>query len=1116
MKALLQPVAEIAGIDEILRFLQKDTGLIEISGTVDGQKAQLIAGLTETNARIIVVAENDLKAKQLYEDMKLYHSEVYFYPARDMIFYQAEITGNALTRNRMQVLRALSEEKSVIVVTSAGGCMESLLPFRVFQEHRISLKAEGSLEIPKLAKRLAELGYERFGEVDAPGQFAVRGGIVDVFSLTEEFPWRIEFWGDEIDSIRSFDPESQRSIEMLEEIVIDPATEELGYETDGFFDRLTDTFLDYFPAQTPIFLSEPQRLVEAAKKLSEEFMDAVSHREASGKSGTLHAGRLRTPAELVTELMKRPCIALTLIQQKMSLPECKAHYFVEVKSVNPYHNQFSSLVNDIGAWRKKGYRIILTSASHTRARRLAEELQREEIPAFYSEDPERLLDKSEVMVCYGNAAKGFEYPMQKFVLLTETDLFGKTKSKKKKSKKGGDYIRSFRELSIGDYVIHEVHGLGIYRGIETLEIDHVAKDYIRIEYDRGAGLLLPATSLELLQKFGSSERKKPKLHTLGGAEWKKTKSRVKGAVKNIAKELVALYAARQDGKGYQYGPDTVWQREFEELFPYEETGDQLQAIEETKRDMESEKIMDRLICGDVGFGKTEVAIRAAFKAVQENKQVVVLAPTTILAQQHYNTFVQRLKDFPVEIGLLCRFRTPTEQKKTISDLKKGMVDIIVGTHRVLSKDVQFKDLGLLVIDEEQRFGVTHKEKIKQLKSSVDVISLTATPIPRTLHMGLVGIRDMSVLEEAPLDRVPIQTYVSEYDEELVREAIHREMSRDGQVYYVYNRVNDIADVAGRIARLVPEARVAFAHGQMRERELERIMYDFIEGEIDVLVATTIIETGLDIPNVNTIIIHSAERMGLSQLYQLRGRVGRSNRSAYAFLMYQRDRLLKEEAEKRLHAIREFTEVGSGVKIAMRDLEIRGAGNLLGAEQSGHMEAIGYELYCKMLATAINEERGIEQIPEFETGIDLSINAFIPDSYIAEEGQKLDLYKRIAAIETEDEAENMLDECIDRFGDPPEAVRNLIEAALIKSLAHSVYVTEIKEDLRQFTFRMYEKAMLDVGRIPELLEKYDGKLKLQQGNPPEFILRKTEAAPGAKKIFHSVRYFLDALAKLRMK
>ncbi len=635
------------------------------------------------------------------------------------------------------------------------------------------------------------------------------------------------------------------------------------------------------------------------------------------------------------------------------------------RNVAPYNNSFEALVKDLARFKRSGYRVLLLSGSRTRAKRLAEDLRDQELAAVYTEDPLREVQAGEVVTYYGHVNKGFEYPMLKFVVLSETDIFGAEK-KRKKGKKlyQGQKIKDFNELKVGDYVVHETHGLGIYRGIEKVEMEGVVKDYIKIEYRDGGNLYVLATGLDVIQKYASADAKAPKLNRLGSKEWERTKTKVRGAVSQVASDLVELYALRQQSEGYRFEKDTVWQKEFEEMFPFEETEDQLAAIADTKADMESGKVMDRLICGDVGYGKTEIAIRAAFKAVQEGKQVVYLVPTTILAQQHYTTFVQRMKDFPVRVDLMSRFRTPGEIKKTLADLQKGQVDIVIGTHRVLSEDVKFKDLGLLIIDEEQRFGVAHKEKIKKLKENVDVLTLTATPIPRTLHMSLIGIRDMSVLEEAPEDRLPIQTFVCEYNEEMVREAISRELARGGQVYYVYNRVNNIGDVTAQVAALVPEAAVAFAHGQMKEHELEKIMLDFINGEIDVLVSTTIIETGLDISNVNTMIIHDSDNMGLSQLYQLRGRVGRSNRTAYAFLMYKRDKVLKEVAEKRLEAIREFTDLGSGFKIAMRDLEIRGAGNLLGVRQHGHMEAVGYDLYCKMLNEAVQTLKGVKVAEDF--------------------------------------------------------------------------------------------------------------------------------------------------------
>ena len=823
----------------------------------------------------------------------------------------------------------------------------------------------------------------------------------------------------------------------------------------------------------------------------------MANRAERGETLPEEARLLYGSEEIVARLNRKNCVALCLMEQKAPEWEVKERYQVEARSVNPYNNSFEMLVKDLKRWKREKYSVILMCASGTRAKRLAADLQEQELNSFYCEDPDRVVNPSEIMVVHGSLHRGYEYPLIRFAVLSETDIFGRERKKRKKKKVyEGQKIQSFSELKPGDYVVHENHGLGIYRGIEKVEVDKVMKDYIKIEYAKGGNLYILATQLEMIQKYAGSDARKPKLNRLGGSEWTRTKSRVRGAVQEVAKDLVQLYAARQQKDGYAYGPDTVWQTEFEELFPFEETADQQLAIEATKKDMESTKIMDRLICGDVGYGKTEIAIRAAFKAVQENKQVVYLVPTTILAQQHYNTFVQRMKDFPVRVDLLCRFRTPAEQKKTIADLKKGFVDIVIGTHRVLSSDVEFKDLGLLIIDEEQRFGVAHKEKIKKLKENIDVLTLTATPIPRTLHMSLIGIRDMSVLEEAPQDRLPIQTYVMEYDSEMVRAAISRELGRGGQVYYVYNRVNNIAEVTAQIADLVPEANVAFAHGQMKEHELEKIMYDFIAGEIDVLVSTTIIETGLDISNVNTMIIHDADNLGLSQLYQLRGRVGRSSRTAYAFLMYRKDKMLKEVAEKRLGAIREFTELGSGFKIAMRDLEIRGAGNLLGEQQHGHMQAVGYDLYCKMLNEAVKEEKGTA-LPEdsFETMVDMELDAYIPDTYIRNESQKLDIYKRIAGIESREECEDMQDELLDRFGDLPRPVQNLLAVADLKVKAHHVYVKELVERPDEIRLVLYEKARLNPAAFPAFIESFGGRMKFVTGEKPALYYRRKKNSRG---------------------
>lgn len=1081
MKAFLTPLQGLAEFEQIKEKSKTNKGILQVSGCMESQKSHLMYGLSGIAPYRLILAEDERRAREIYEDYRFYDRKVYSYPAKDLLFFQADIHGNLLIRQRMKVIKALLEEKELTVVTSIDGCMDFLESLGKIKEQLIHYESDSTVDIEQLKNQLVALGYERVGQVEMPGQFSVRGGIVDIYCLTEENPWRIELWGDEIDSIRSFDPESQRSLENLEELTIYPAVEHIG-------DKDMVSFLDYFPEErTIIFLDEPNRLTEKGGAVEEEYRQSRMHREEKG-SRNLPENWLCSFEQLQKELNKRNCISVCALEPKQAGWKVREKFYLEVKSISAYNNSFELLVKDLHQYKKQGYRIALLSGSRTRAERLAKDLQEEGLAAFYGQDYDREICPGEIMVVYGHAKKGFEYPLIKFAVMTESDIFGQEQKKKKKKNYSGSRIQDFAELSIGDFVVHEKHGLGIYRGIEKVEVDRIVKDYIKIEYRGGSNLYIPATQLDCLQKYsGADASKAPKLNKLGTQEWNKTKSKVRGAVKNIAKELVELYAVRQEKEGYVCGPDTVWQREFEEMFPYEETEDQLSAIEDAKRDMESTRIMDRLICGDVGYGKTEVALRAAFKEVQESRQVAYLAPTTILAQQIYNTFVQRMKEFPVRVELLCRFRTPAQQKKAIEDLKKGQVDVIIGTHRILSKDVQFKNLGLLIVDEEQRFGVTHKEKIKQLKKDVDVLTLTATPIPRTLHMSLIGIRDMSVLEEPPMDRMPIQTYVMEYDEETVREAINRELRRGGQVYYVYNRVTDIADVALRIAKLVPDARVDFAHGQMSERELENVMYSFVNGDIDVLVSTTIIETGLDISNVNTMIIHNSDRYGLSQLYQLRGRIGRSNRTAYAFLMYRKNVMLKETAEKRLAAIREYTDLGSGFKIAMRDLELRGAGNLLGAQQHGHMNAVGYDLYCKMLNEAVKEAKGIHTMEDFETSVDLNVDAYIPDSYISNEFQKLDIYKRIAGIETQQDYDDMLEELLDRFGEPGKAVLNLLAIAKLKAIAHQGYVTEIKQTGKTVRFTLYEKARLNTEGFPALMQKYRRGLQFKNEQEPKFIL-----------------------------
>lgn len=1137
----LNTLSEIQLIKET--FSSKCTN-IQVSGLVDTGLINSINVIGEGYKNKIIITFSQARAREIYDDMKLWADNPILYPAKDFIFYSADMNGTLTLSERLKVTEALIKNEGVTLITTLDGFLDKLMPLNRIKEACFTLDLESSVDTEILIKKLTILGYERVSQVDCHGQFAVRGNIIDIFNLSADVPVRIDLWGDEVDSIRLFDPESQRTIENISSITIFPATEyiftvgeiengidkikkelekcEKKFRTDmlteeahrlktstrEFLERLEysrhsvslDSYIDYFSeekvslldyfdkSETLFVIDETNRCVEHVKAIVTEFKESMVNRLEKGYILPKQANVLWDYKKILASLSLSRTLHTTTLITKIKGFDIAENYSISMKNVNPYNNSLELLVKDLKAYRKKDYHIVILSGSKTRGLRLADTLRNEmELPAIYSQGLERELIPGEIVVSYGTIRNGYEFPSIKLIVINESDIFTGQKSKRpKRTKYSGQKISSFAELNIGDYVVHENHGLGIYRGIEKIVVDKITKDYIKVQYDAGGNLYIPAMQLDMIQKYAGSDAKAPKLNKLGTQEWNKTKSKVKTAVNEIAKELVELYATRQEKKGYMFQPDTVWQKEFEESFPYTETDDQINAIEDTKRDMESSKIMDRLICGDVGFGKTEVAIRAAFKAISDGKQVVFLVPTTVLAQQHYSNFKQRMKDFPVTIELMSRFRTPSANKKTIENLKKGFVDIVIGTHRLLSKDIEYKDLGLLIIDEEQRFGVAHKESIKQLKNEVDVLTLTATPIPRTLHMSLIGIRDMSVLEEAPVDRLPIQTYVMEHNDEIIREAINRELNRNGQVYYVYNKVQSIEEITARISALVPDATVAYAHGQMNERKLEQIMYDFINGDIDVLVSTTIIETGLDIANANTMIIHDADQLGLSSLYQLRGRIGRSSRTSYAFLMYRRDKMIKEVAEKRLQAIREFTDLGSGFKIAMRDLEIRGAGNILGKVQHGHMSAVGYDLYCKLLNEAVLTLKGEgEKVSVYDTSLDIDIDAYIPSTYIKNEVQKLDIYKRIAAIDSMEEYEDMQDELIDRFGEIPKVTEHLLLVSLLKSAAHKAYITEITGNKNAIKLMIYNKAPVDTDKLNSLLSKHRNKLKFTADINPYF-------------------------------
>ena len=1183
MNTFFAPVQSMAGMEQLNRILadgkKRPAGTVMVTGCIDTQKIHMAEAAGENFRFKVIVTHDESKAREMCEDVRFFQSNAMYYPAKDFIFYSADIHGNQMACERIKcisaIIDAMENGEPLTIVTTIDALSDMVIPLQKYKDTSFMVKNGTILDTEKLSKQLVSIGYERKGMVDGQGQFAIRGGIIDIFSFIDEAPVRIELWDDEVDSIRYFDVESQRSIEKVQSYEIFPVTEymftedeveaglekvkkeqaaqleKLGInkkkrdpasieacnhinrmvadmERTADYSKFINTFAgevtgfaSYFPAEDTLFvLDEPGRMKERMDLIEYEYAESMKNRLAGGYVLPSQTNQICGIAEIYASISNmRKLLVTTMIYKPYGLnPDYSMN--MDARSINSYNNSFEYLSEDLKKYKKNGYRTILVCNSRTRAARIVEDLRALETECYFSEDFTKEIAPGTIMVTYGNIHKGFELPIVQFVMIAENDIFtGKRIKKTRKKQYEGKSIAGFNELNIGDYVVHESHGLGVYKGIEKIKVEGAEKDYIKIEYADKSNLYVLATQLDRLQKYaGADTEKKPKLNKLGGQEWNKTKSKVHGAVEEVAKDLVALYAARQKEQGFQFGADTVWQREFEEMFPYEETSDQLTAIEDTKRDMESARIMDRLICGDVGYGKTEIAIRAAFKAVQEGKQVAYLVPTTILAQQIFNTFEERMKSFPVTVAELSSFRTSVQNKETIAELKKGFVDVVIGTHRLLSKDVEFKDLGLLIVDEEQRFGVTHKEKIKKLKNNIDVLTLSATPIPRTLHMSLVGIRDMSVLEEPPVDRIPIQTFISEHNDEMIREAINRELARNGQVYYVYNRVRNIDEVAAHVQELVPDANVAFTHGQMDKRMLERIMYEFINGEIDVLISTTIIETGMDISNCNTMIIEDADKFGLSQLYQLRGRVGRSNRTAYAFLLYRRDRMLSEVAEKRLSAIREFSDLGSGFKIAMKDLEIRGAGNVLGKSQHGHMAAVGYDLYCKMLNEAVNTLKGIKNEYAFETSVDLDVDAYIPSTYIKSEYQKLDIYKRIAGIESEEELSDMRDELSDRYGSVPGCAGNLLQIALIKSMAHKIGIMDIKggvavsggQAVWRTVMKIYPKADIDGTAIQDFVDSFGGSLTFVTKSEPAFVWRVTK-----KKYSNAAEYLAGLKDMMKM-
>ncbi|MEG0006015.1 MAG: transcription-repair coupling factor [Clostridium sp.] len=1064
-----------------------------VHGLSDSQRAVITYGLySKLKGQVLILTSNDMEAKKLHDDLSALMDNCYYMPSKEMVF-NIEVSSLEIRCERLEVLRRLQKGEDIIVVASIDAILYKMPPSNLHSKFVINLKREEENDIVSLMSSLLDLGYERVVAVEGKGQFAKRGGIIDLFPADASFPIRVEFFGDEIDTIRSFDVLTQRSIESIDEVSVYSAREiiltnddikrvslellneleerikkiknkeyrdNLTKRVKGNIEKLSEhrsfdgidsyipyfykdeacSFIDYFKNPL-IILDETQKITQKIESVSTEFNESYKSLLEKGEILPLQGEYLVNSNIVLEDLSSRLYLGYNMIPRVDNIFKPGDIVHINGISLNAVGG-IEYILSEIRDKINKDYYIFILSGSESRGKRLKDALVSEGIKAIYSEFT-KTAQPSVVTITSGSLRRGMDFPSGKILIISDKEVYKDLKPRRKFTKKEGR-IESFTDLKVGDYVVHINHGIGKFEGINELKVEGVKRDFLVLSYRGDDTLYVPVDQLDMVQKYIGSDDKTPKMNKLGGQEWSKTKGKVRESLKAMADELIKLYAKRSACKGFKFSKDTSWQVDFEEDFPYEETPDQLTAIEEIKRDMESDKPMDRLLCGDVGYGKTEVAMRAAFKAAMDEKQVAFLVPTTILAEQHYKNFKERFKDFPVNIDMMCRFNTPKQQKETKQNLAAGNVDIVIGTHKLLQKDIKYKDLGLLIIDEEQRFGVSHKEKIKALKQNVDVLTLTATPIPRTLHMSFIGARDMSVIETPPEERYPVQTYVLEYNDQLIADAISREISRGGQVYFVYNRVETMPEMNGYLQNLIPEARISMAHGKMGEKELEDVIVGFMEGKSDILLCTTIIETGMDIQNANTLIVYDADRMGLSQLYQLRGRVGRSSRLAYAYLTYRRDKVLTEDSEKRLKAIKEFTEFGSGFKIAMRDLEIRGAGNMLGTQQHGHMGAVGYDLYCKMLKDEVKHIQGEEVASDIETTIELPINAYIPDTYIDNEIIKIEIYKKIASISCEKDKMDIEDELIDRFSDIPKPCENLIRIALLKAVAKSMGVIGIKE------------------------------------------------------------------------